>query len=70
MGNRLLLNASVTYGRSLSVRVPESGGADTEVQKMATTQTHVLGPGGVLLGGAVLHTCASWGEQSLRGGCA
>lgn len=47
----------------LSVGVPESGGADTGVGKMAAAQDSRAWPRPCHVGGAGLHTCALWGSH-------
>ena len=49
----------------LGVGMPESGGADVGWERWQLPRAHMHGPGHVLVGGAGLHTCASWGSQSL-----
>lgn len=51
----------------LGVGMPESGGADVGWERWQLPRAHVRGPGCVLVGSVGLHTCASWGSQSLWG---
>jgi hypothetical protein len=48
MGIRLVLNASLPYGRCVKCGVPESGGADTGVGGCQLPRTHMPGPSHVL----------------------
>lgn len=52
MGIRLVLNASLAYGRYIKCGGPESGGADTAVGRCQLPRTHM--PGSSLVLGEML----------------
>lgn len=49
----------------LSVAVPESGGADTGMRRMAASQDLCTWPRPCSHGRCGLHACALWSRQSL-----